>query len=86
VLALDVPSGLELASGAVRDPHVRALATLTLALPKEGLRTPTAREAVGELALADISVPVAVYERLGLRFPSPFTDGPVVRIALRRQL
>jgi NAD(P)H-hydrate epimerase len=82
VLALDVPSGLELASGAVRDPHVRALATLTLALPKEGLKVPAARDAVGELALADISVPVAVYERLGLRFLSPFTDGVVVRVTL----
>jgi NAD(P)H-hydrate epimerase len=86
VLALDVPSGLELASASLHDPHVRALATVTLALPKEGLRIPGARDAVGELALADISVPVAVYDRLGLRFPSPFTDGAVVQIAPGRQL
>jgi NAD(P)H-hydrate epimerase len=82
VLALDVPSGLELATASLRDPHVRAQATLTLALPKEALGMPATRDAVGELALADISVPAAVYERLGLHFRSPFIDGPVVRITL----
>lgn len=86
VLALDVPSGLELASGSLREPHVRAEATLTLALPKQGLGAASAREAVGQLLLADISVPAAVYERLGLPFASPFADGPVVRIDCGREL
>lgn len=55
VLALDVPSGLELATGVAHDPHVAAEATLTLAAPKSGLRA--GRDAVGTLFLADISVP-----------------------------
>jgi NAD(P)H-hydrate epimerase len=38
VLALDVPSGFDAATGAALEPAVRAAATLTLALPKEGLR------------------------------------------------
>ncbi len=38
VLSLDVPSGLDAASGEVHEPAVRATATLTLALPKVGLR------------------------------------------------
>jgi NAD(P)H-hydrate epimerase len=80
VLALDVPSGLELASGTLHDPHVRAEATLTLALPKEALRAAAAREAVGQLLLGDISVPAAVYERLGLTFAAPFASGPIVRV------
>jgi NAD(P)H-hydrate epimerase len=80
VLALDVPSGLELAAGSLHEPHVRAEATVTLALPKEGLRVAVAREAVGQLLLADISVPEAVYERLGLAFASPFRGGPIVRL------
>jgi NAD(P)H-hydrate epimerase len=66
VLALDVPSGLELASGSLHEPHVRAEATVTLALPKQGLRAAAGREAVGQLLLADISVPAAVYAQLGL--------------------
>jgi NAD(P)H-hydrate epimerase len=80
VLALDAPSGLELASGSLHEPHVRAEATLTLALPKQGLRDAAGREAVGQLLLADISVPAAVYARLGLDFASPFARGSIVRL------
>ena len=80
VLALDVPSGLELASGSLHEPHVRAEATVTLALPKQGLRAGAAQEAAGQLLLADISVPVAVYARLGLELASPFARGPIVRV------
>ena len=80
VLALDAPSGLELASGSLHEPHVGAEATLTLALPKQGLRDGAGREAAGQLLLADISVPAAVYARLGLEFDSPFARGPIVRL------
>ena len=54
--------------------------TLTLALPKETLRLPRARQLVGELYLADISVPAAVYDRLGISYRSPFSGGPIVRL------
>jgi NAD(P)H-hydrate epimerase len=81
VLALDAPSGLELATGTLHEPHVRAEATLTLALPKHGLRHASGRQAVGQLLLADISVPAAVYARLGLEFASPFSRGPIVRLS-----
>ena len=79
-LALDVPSGLELSTGIVHEPAVRADATVTLALPKEGLRTPGAPAAVGRLLLGDISVPGAVYARMGLDHRSPFGHGPLVRV------
>jgi NAD(P)H-hydrate epimerase len=80
VLALDVPSGLELASGSLHEPHVRAEVTLALALPKQNLRAESSRGAVGQLLLADISVPAAVYTRLGLEFSTPFARGPIVRL------
>lgn len=82
VLALDVPTGLELETGNLREPHIRAQATLTLALPKQALREGDARDVVGHLCLADISVPPAVYRRLGLEYESPFGRGPIVRIEL----
>ena len=59
---------------------MRATATLTLAAPKEGLRTGDAAHVVGELYLADISVPAAVYERLGVAYSSPFGRSPLVEI------
>ena len=63
VLALDAPSGLDTTTGTVHTPAIRATATMTLALPKEGLRAPGAQEIVGELYLADISVPPELYGR-----------------------
>jgi NAD(P)H-hydrate epimerase len=80
VLALDVPSGLELASGQVRTPHVTAEATMTLAAPKTGLAAAHAAEAVGRLFLADLSVPALVFEQLGVAYESPFTRRPVVEL------
>jgi len=81
VLSLDNPSGLELETGVVRRPCVQAEATLTLAAPKEGLRARGTRTAVGELFVADISVPPLVYERLGIRYLSPFGESTIVRVA-----
>ena len=80
VLALDVPSGLELETEKLHEPHVRADATLTLALPKAGLRVGVTNGVVGELLLADISVPPLVYERIGRAHTSPFSVSPIVRI------
>jgi NAD(P)H-hydrate epimerase len=80
ILALDVPSGLELSTGRLHRPHVVATATLTLAAPKHGLRAPGAAGAVGALYLADISVPPVVWARLGLALPSPFGTHTIVRV------
>jgi hypothetical protein len=80
VLALDVPSGLELETGRLYEPHIRAAATLTLALPKDGLRAGDAPAVVGDLYSGDIAVPSAVDERLGLSFDSPFGRSPVVKV------
>jgi len=63
ILALDAPSGLDTTTGTVYSPAIRAAATMTLALPKEGLRAPGAEVHVGELYLADISVPPSLYSR-----------------------
>ena len=60
LLALDIPSGLNGDTGEVCDPTIRAVATLTLALPKAGLTRRAAAAWVGDLYLADISVPDAV--------------------------
>jgi len=37
---------------------------------------------VGDLYLADISVPAIVYERLGLQVPGLFGEGPVVELVV----
>lgn len=80
VLALDVPSGIDADSGAVNEPSVSATATMTLALPKRGLRAAAA--AVGELYLADIGVPPRLYrsENLQLEVGAMFGAGEILRV------
>ena len=82
ILALDVPSGMDATSGDVHEPTVRATATLTLALPKTGLASDSARAHVGELYLADIGVPRQLYSEIDLSDPGAiFAKGDVVRLA-----
>jgi NAD(P)H-hydrate epimerase len=80
VVALDIPSGLDGDSGEANDPTIRAAMTVTLALPKAGLVKPPAREWVGELLLADISVPELVYQRLGLQVGPIFAMADLVPV------
>lgn len=67
VLALDIPTGIDASTGAVFDPAIRAAATMTLALPKTGLRAPSAQDRVGELYLADIGAPRELFAAPTLR-------------------
>ena len=81
VLSLDVPSGLEATTGQAREPAVHADATMTLALPKTGLRTGDAENHVGELYLADIGVPSALYEEMGIDgLGGLFTQEDIIRL------
>src|SRR6266540_6435562 len=65
VLALDLPSGMNATTGEAYDPCIKATATLTLALPKTGFLSPSASPYVGDLYLADISIPRKVYQSFG---------------------
>ena len=55
---------------------------MTLALPKEGFRTPGVQERVGELYLADISVPPNLFakEVLGLAVDPIFSESDIIRL------
>ncbi len=59
---------------------VRAEATMTLALPKAGLAKPNIETYVGELYLADISVPPSLYSRMGLEVPPIFGESEILRL------
>ncbi len=80
MIALDLPSGLDPDRGLPYDPTIRATKTLALALPKAGLLRPEAASSVGELWLADISVPVQAYARFDIH-PGPlFAESDLIRI------
>ncbi|MBK8987018.1 MAG: NAD(P)H-hydrate epimerase [Chloroflexi bacterium] len=83
ILSLDVPSGLDTTTGKVYNPAIRASATMTLALPKEGLRHETGEGVVGELYLADIGVPPDLYAgpKLELNVGPVFAEDDIIRLA-----
>lgn len=73
-LALDVPTGVDATTGETPGNYLRADATLTLALPKSGLLPHLA----GNLFLADIGIPPAVFQKAGITYQSPFAGRFVV--------
>lgn len=79
ILSLDVPSGLDATSGEAPGAVVRPNRILTLALPKTGLAHPDVD--LSELYLADIGIPRAAVERLGIDAADPFLGSYVVRLA-----
>ncbi len=80
IVSLDIPSGLDPDTGIAAGPAIAAAATLTLALPKAGLLTDAGRARSGDLYLADIGLPGALYERIGLPVGTPFATGRIVRL------
>jgi NAD(P)H-hydrate epimerase len=83
IVALDLPSGLNPDSGIPNEPTIRAARTLTIALPKVGLLYAQAAESVGELWLADISVPPTVYARFGIHPGALFAESDLIRVRAR---
>lgn len=80
ILSLDLPSGLDATTGHLSASCIRATATLTLGLPKTGLWMNGVHEVTGELYLGDISIPAAVYIRIGIE-PGPiFAKEDILRI------
>jgi NAD(P)H-hydrate epimerase len=69
ILSLDLPSGINATTGVPPGVAIQPERTLTLALPKTGLR-----HVEGELYLADIGIPPEVYHALDIHFAPLFGD------------
>jgi len=76
VVSLDTPSGLDVTTGEAPGAVVEAAATLTLALPKIGMRNASV---TGQLFLGDISVPRSITEAYGAPAPD-FRTGSILRL------
>lgn len=66
VLAIDLPSGLDAASGRASLPAIRADVTAALGLPMVGVLKPFATQLVGELLIIDLGIPASVWRRVGV--------------------
>jgi len=80
ILSLDIPSGLDSSTGIPYNPCIVASTTLTLALPKNGLMVKKAKRFVGELYLADISIPREIYQKFGVTNKSFFNGKFIINI------
>lgn len=76
ILSLDVPSGVDAATGETYGEFIKAGRTLTLALPKTGLLP----ELTGELFLADLGIPKKVYDKIGIDYENPFGKKFIIKI------
>lgn len=80
VLSVDVPSGLDSASGEPYEPCVRAEVTCTLTAVKSGLWTTAGRARAGRVVVADIGMPVTAWRACGLRAPSAVRAGALLTV------
>lgn len=76
IIACDLPSGLDPDTGKPNTPTIKADYTLTLALPKIGLK----KARLKNLYLINIGVPAAVYKFLKIPYKNPFKKGNIVKI------
>lgn len=79
ILSLDIPSGLDADTGVPLGDCIRADATLTLALPKVGMREDGASKYLGELFIGDISVPIQLFREMGIEMAHSFTFSPIIK-------
>jgi ADP-dependent NAD(P)H-hydrate dehydratase / NAD(P)H-hydrate epimerase len=81
VIAVDVPSGLDADTGAAYAPTVNAATTVTLGLPKPGLRIADGPRVSGDVWVADIGVPFEAYRAVGVDVPRDlFASGDRFRL------
>lgn len=66
-VAVDIPSGLSSDTFQIIGPCIKADLTVTLAAPKIAHVFPPAEEYVGELVVADISIPPFLFDKKNLR-------------------
>lgn len=69
VVAVDLPSGLDGDTGEAPGACIAAALTVTLGLPKPGLRTAGGRRLAGEVWVADIGIPSEAYREVGVAVP-----------------
>lgn len=81
VLAVDIPSGLEADTGKVHGEAVQADYTVTLAAPKLGQILAPGCDYVGQLIVADISIPARLLEEK--RYPLSLIDEAIVKRYLK---
>jgi hydroxyethylthiazole kinase-like uncharacterized protein yjeF len=80
VISIDVPSGLDAATGTAPGAAVRAHTTCTLAAMKRGLWNDAAHAYCGQMVVADIGMPQQAWQRCRLTAPTSLRGGRLVTL------
>lgn len=84
VISVDIPSGVDGATGKTLGTSIDAVHTFTYAYPKLGQILNPGREHTGNLTVIDISIPSFMEYELG--FDGQITDGQMLRAFMKRRL
>lgn len=79
VVSLELPSGISPDAG-LKGACVTSEVTVALGAPTVGLQEAIVHPYVGDLYLADLGVPAAAWEAVGVPAPAVFGRGPLVRL------
>lgn len=82
-ISIDIPSGIHATTGEVLGVAIEAKETVTLGLPKVGLRRGQGRERAGWVTVADIGIPHAAYAAVGIPLTPLFWDAEFVDLGDR---
>lgn len=86
ILSVDIPSGLDSEHGEMFLPCIQAAATLALGLPQRGLLSSMAAPVRGDVYLADLGIPGALYAELGVEADAPlFAQASWIPLAINDQ-
>lgn len=77
VLAVDVPSGLDVHTGSLGDPTVKANYTVALGMLKKGFKEHP--DHIGKVYIGDLGIPEQTYRDMGFEMP-PFEFSPQTSI------
>lgn len=85
-LAIDIPSGIHATTGAKLGRAFRASVTVTLGLPKLGLVREEGPAYAGRILVADIGIPAAAYDAVGIPRSPIFWNHEFIELAGRTLL
>lgn len=75
-VSVDVPTGVDSDTGQAYDPHISPEYTVTLGLPKEGLR----EENSGKIFLADIGIPIEATDEIDVDTRNLFLEKSILEL------
>lgn len=84
VVAVELPSGISADHG-LHGPCITADVTIALGLPVRGAAHRVVQAYLGDLYLADLGIPPAVWAEVGVAGAPVFADGPLVRLTAQRR-